>query len=363
MKNIKNYGVLIKNLIKKILPCKGDSQSIEENYCEEAENFLKNKLCNNSDSDYSQKKNLPWRLNNSYSFIFPIAYFITSITTIFILILLSCIKDGNVFSSTNRFPLHPLPAFYTMHKVQPLIYSISILLVAVIGLFNVWFYCSMLLQRFSVPELQSKKIGIHFMFILGILSNTMYVFFGFSNEILKLEKLKIRDVRISMSTIVYLTFIVFNIFFAVVAILSLESLIKGTNHNQNEENRQLYTSSCPQRSEKKNFKTRISQKIKMKKYVIYLATFVILLYITGIFIRNHEQINENHKKHSKTRFQFVLELILFILPYILFIINAFLNLTFYSDIIYIQDNLMTIIDREYFEADLPEGSIHLKIRE
>lgn len=360
MKRIYNYCGIIKNIVKNVLPCKGGSESLEENYCEEAENFLKNKLCKN-DREYSQKRNLPWRLNNSYSFIFPIAYFITSITTIFILVILSCIKDGNVFSSTNRFPLHPLPAFYTMHKVQPLIYGISILLVAFIGLVNVWFYCSMLLQRFSVPELQSKKIGIHFMFILGILSNTMYVFFGFSNEVLKLEKLKIKHMIISMSTIVYLTFIILNIFFAVVAILSVESLIKGTNNI--EDNKEIYNSSSLKKSEQVNFKTRISQKIKTKKYVIYLATFVILLYITGIFIRNHEQINENHKKHSKTRFQFVLELVLFILPYILFIMNAFLNLTFYSDIIYIQDNLMTIIDREYFEADESDGTVYLKLKE
>jgi hypothetical protein len=350
MKSNEKYGVLIKKLETNILPKSSKKESSDEDYCEETENFIQKSKGNNN-SEYSSKKNTHWRLNSSYSFIFPIAYFITSITTIFILVLLSCIKDGNAFSTANRFPLHPLPAFYTMHKVQPLIYSLSILTVSLIGLMNAWFYCSMLLQRFSVPELQSKKIGIHIMFILGILSNTMYVFFGFSNEILKLEKIKIRDVRISLSTIVYLTFIVFNILFAVVAIVSLESLNKNTRADE------IYASFLG----KKTMKTKIAHKIRLKRYIISLAVFVIILYLTGIFIRNHEQINSNHKK-QKTHFQFLLELILFLLPYFLYIINAFLNLSFYADIIYLQDNLMTIIDREYFEPSPGDYAVYLKVR-
>ena len=61
---------------------------------------------------------------------------------------------------------YPLPNFYKLKYVQPLFYSISISLLSLVGILNVWFYCSMFLQRFSVPEFRKEKIMIHFMFIL-----------------------------------------------------------------------------------------------------------------------------------------------------------------------------------------------------
>jgi len=272
----------------------------------------------------------------SYSFILPIAYFVTSITGTFILILMNCIKEANNGKIINRFPLHPFPAFYTLNSIQPLVSYVTIMAVAIIGLLNVWFYSSMLLQRFSVPELQAKKIGIHMMFIFGILANILYIFYGFSFDILKLELITIKDVRISLSTIIYLTFIFFNILFAVVSILSLDCLIKQSQNYSRESE-------------------RMTRKIKVKRSVVYLAVFIMFVYMFSIALRNHEQIKENHHK-QKTQFDHVLELILFILPYLLYIVNAFINLGYYSDIIYIQNNLTTIVDHEYFFSN--EDNLH-----
>jgi hypothetical protein len=279
----------------------------------------------------SLKKNLTSKTITTVSFIFPLAYFITAISSTFFLILMSIIKESHL-PNTNRFILHPLPCFYSLNLTQPVIFHSSIFLLSFIGLLNVWFYCSMLLQRFSVPELQSKKIGIHTMFVLGILANLLYILFGISRSFLIVEKIVINDVKISLTTITFLTFVFFNILFALFAVLSLQAL-------------QHHTQDCNMKKESLNIK----EKIKVKRFIIYLAVFIMAIYIIAITIKNHEHVEKNSQ--LRTKLSLLLEIVVFILPYAIYVVNAFINLSCYSDVIYIQKSLMTVIDKEYFEPE------------
>jgi hypothetical protein len=265
------------------------------------------------------------------SFIFPLAYFITAISSTFCLILMSLIKESHL-PNTNHFIFHPLPSFYSLNFTQPLFFYCSIFALSFIGLLNVWFYCSMLLQRFSVPELQSKKIGIHTMFVLGILANLLYIFFGISKSFLIVDKIVISEVKVSLSTMTFLTFIFFNILFALFAVLSLQAL-----HH--------HTQDCHMKKES----LKINEKIKVKRIIIYLAVFVMTVYIIAIAIQSHEHVENSPQ--LRTKLSLLLEIIGFILPYAIYVVNAFINLSCYSDVIYIQKSLMTIIDKEYFEPD------------
>lgn len=277
-------------------------------------------------------------INSSHAYIFPITYFIISITSIFILILLHCIKD-NLGLSKDRHAQYPFPGFYTLNQAEPILYHLSTIMISLIGLLNVWFYCSMLLQRFAVPELQSKKIWIHLMFILGILSNTTFVFFGFSHNIYAIEKIVIKDIKISLGTLIFLTFQFLNILFGLLSIFCLDALFKETGG---------YFNCKKKKKEKVDLKNKIKNKIVIKKSILYLSVFVMLLYIGGIALKDQNQENSSYC-------EIILNFILFILPYVIFIVNAFLNLSYYSDILFIQDNLMTIIDKEFFESGYDEN--------
>jgi len=293
---------------------------------------------------FGSKANLITNISHnkfSYAHALPITYFIVSISSLFILILIHFYQENffnfnihdfkikNVKKITSPYSL--FPNFFKIKKIQPIIFSIAVSIISLSGLLNVWCYCSMLLQRFSVPEFRNNKILIHFMFILGIISNLIILFFGVSPSFLNLESIKIKEIKISITTITYLIFIFLNILFAVIGFKNLEFLKKQIDCND-----EIF-----------------SKKLNNKRVILYLCLFLLLIYILAICIKQKENSQNYYLYESKflknKKFEnFIFDFILFFYPYLLFILNAFLNLGFYSDIIYLQKILTTIIDKEYF---------------
>jgi len=175
----------------------------------------------------------------------------------------------------------------------------------------------MLLQRFSVPELRSKKLAVHFMFILGIFANLIFIFFGYYPQIMKSEAIKFKHLKVSLSSIVFLVFIFFNILFSIMSLNCIASL-----DNINDK--------------------RISKNNKVKVCVIFLAIFVTLIYTFSLILHNKEGIN--FKGMERT----ILNISIIISPYILYILNAFMNLSLFSEIVFLKEIMSKIMDQDYF---------------
>jgi hypothetical protein len=303
-----------------------------------------------------------------YSHVLPVIYFFISILTLMILILINFYKE-NIFhldffhflknqenqknylkqiKEVNSY-FYPLPNFYKLKCVQPIFYSIAIGLLSLSGILNVWFYCSMFLQRFSVPEFCNEKIMIHFMFILGIISNILLIFLGFSPDIFIKDSIDFKQIKINFNSIIYLIFIFFNILFSIIGLKNLIVLKKQILCEDEWFNR----------------------KLRIKKSLLYMILFILLIYILAICIKNNQiKINinfsqkifignKNSNEKSWTLITLIYYIILCFSPYLLFVLNAFLNLGYYSDIIFLQKKLNTIIDKEYFYNNNDESTFLL----
>ena len=270
--------------------------------------------------------------SKSISYIFPLVYFFSSFLFLFIILFVNLYKDHQIRDNFELLPLNPFPGFYTLKEIQPKIFSASILIISISGFLNVWFFCSLLLQRFSVPELSSNKLTVHLMFILGIFGNIIYIFFGFSPELLDLEYEKIKILKISLSMIIFLSFVFFNTLFAALTLMVFENFRKKIASNDQ----------------------RLSRNMKIKKYVVCLSIFICLLYITAIMLNYQikavkaEDEEEKEEDKSYVTVLRLIQILLFMTPYILFILNAIINLTYYYDIRYVDDIINVIIDKEYF---------------
>lgn len=279
--------------------------------------------------------------NRTMSFIFPLVYFFTSTLFLFILLFVNVYKDHKIRDNFEKFPMNPFPGFSTLKQMQPKIYSISILIISISGFLNVWFFCSLLLQRFSVPELRSNKLTVHLMFILGIFANIIYIFFGFSPDVLLLESNRIKILKISLSMIIFLSFVFFNTLFATLTLKVFQNFRNKIAFNDK----------------------RLQRNIRTKKYVVYLALFISTIYISSIYLNYYFKTNSCHsklkhdneclnginlKKGFTNSVYKIVQTLLFTLPYFLFILNAFINLTYYFDIRYLDNVINMIIDREFF---------------
>jgi len=331
--------------------------------------------------------------STSKNYIFPMIYFFTSTLFLSILLFVNLYKEHETKKHFENFPMHPFPSFSSFKKIYKNIFSASIILISISGILNIWFFCSLLLQRFSVPELKSNKLSVHLMFILGILANLIYLFFGFSPEILRFEHTKIKILRISISMIIFLSFVFFNVLFATLTLNVLMNFKKQIAFNDK----------------------RLKRNIVGKKYLVYITLFLLVLYIFAIFMRynmaiqmnkinknnktskmkyhettkkdefssnfekeNHnlknidikdnkidkklnEEVNGSEDYHSnnftenqKKLIDFlkkIVDTILFLFPYLLFFFNSLINLSYYFDIVYLEDIINMIIDREFFLAN------------
>ena len=258
-----------------------------------------------------------FRSMKDYILIFPIVYFLTSITILFILVLMNLFKE-KFRTKQELYPFQHFPVFFKLSSVHSHLYDIALMLISMSGIINVWFFCSMLLQRFSVPELRSKKISVHLMFILGIFANIIFIFFGFSSDILRIESIKFRNLKVSLSLIMFLIFILFNIIFSIMSTRCIDCLDNKMN-------------------------TRVVKNKKVKKCVIYLAVFVMFVYIVAIII----DINGSAKILKGIQ-KIIVNIILLISPYALYILNAFTNLLLYTDLVFIREIMSQIMERDYF---------------
>lgn len=294
-----------------------------------------------SSNDESNKKSpiilnsFFFKSNNQYckfSLILPVLFFVLSTLSIFLLTTTYLIKKGNIIS------------FFYLSSTSRYLFYVSFLSISVCGVFLVWTYSSILIQRFSVPEMQKIKIYIYFMFSLGIISNALLVMYGaFSEEIFVYQNLK--TAKISMASLFFIAYIFFNLITAVFSIKIIYFL-------KNQNNKNLFYSSVSfynmndEQSEKE-----LEEKVKTKTILIYLMIFVLFVYIGGVII----QKNQNKESiKSKMKLISITFWICEICPYLLFIMNAFLNFSYYNEILYTKHSLNRFIDKEYFKQDLEE---------
>lgn len=182
------------------------------------------------------------------------------------------------------------------------------------------------------------------MFSLGIISNALLVMYGaFSEEIFVYQNLK--TAKISMASLFFIAYIFFNLITAVFSIKIIYFL-------KNQNNKNLFYSSVSfynmndEQSEKD-----LEEKVKTKTILIYLMIFVLFVYIGGVII----QKNQNKESiKSKMKLISITFWICEICPYLLFIMNAFLNFSYYNEILYTKHSLNRFIDKEYFKQDLEE---------
>jgi len=273
-----------------------------------------------------------------YSYIFTIIYFFTSIIMVFFLIVFNLISEYFFTNRPNVKITKHVPEFYNLKTIQPLFFSFSVLIISIAGLFNVWHFCSMLLQRYSVPELSKNKIIIHFMFIFGSFSHFIFIFFGFSPSVIGIQTMKLSFIDLSLTIVIFIVFIIFNILFAILAWIAIEKL------------------RC------QNFQTekKLKNSVRVKIYVIFFAVLTLSLYIFSIISHNTFK-DVNIVEGLNNQYYCILKLAIFILPYLLYIINAFLNLTYYSDILKIQAHLNVFLDRDYFiiSSSNDEGALFI----
>lgn len=294
-----------------------------------------------SSNDESNKKSpiilnsFFFKSNNQYfkfSLLLPVLFFVLSTLSIFLLTTTYLIKKGNIIS------------FFYLSSTNRYLFYVSFISISVCGVFLVWTYSSILIQRFSVPEMQKIKIYIYFMFSLGIISNALLVMYGaFSEEIFVYQNLK--TAKISMASLFFIAYIFFNLITAVFSIKIIYFL-------KNQNNKNLFYSSVSfynmndEQSEKE-----LEEKVKTKTILIYLMIFVLFVYIGGVII----QKNQNKESiKSKMKLISITFWICEICPYLLFIMNAFLNFSYYNEILYTKHSLNRFIDKEYFKQDLEE---------
>ena len=199
-----------------------------------------------------------------YSYIFTIIYFFTSILMVFFLVVFNIISEYFFTNKPDVKITKHIPEFYNLKTIQPLFFSLSVLIISIAGLFNVWHFCSMLLQRFSVPELSKNKIIIHFMFIFGSFSHFIFIFFGFSPSVIGIQTIKMSFIDLSLTIVIFIVFIIFNILFAVLAYFAIEKL----------------------RLQNKQTEKNLKNSVRVKIYVIFFAILTLSIYIFVIISHN-----------------------------------------------------------------------------
>ena len=208
-------------------------------------------------------------------------YFFTSTIFLFILLFVNIFKEKETDKYMQILPMNPFPSFSSFKKFYKNIFSVSIITISLSGILNIWFFCSLLLQRFSVPELKSNKLTVHLMFILGILANLIYIFFGFFPEILEFEHQKIKILKISISMIIFLSFVFFNLLFATMSLNVFQNFKKQIAFSDR----------------------RLNKNIQGKRIIAYITLFLLFLYITAIFVKYEINLNEyNASKIDKENF-------------------------------------------------------------
>lgn len=339
---------------------KNDSVLFHDNYCNTSVEYdnlnstlmklLRDDSSTRSSSDLSfekQQKNKKYFTKLKYKssrYIFPLIYFTISTFFLFNLLFVNIFEAEETRKYFELMPLSPFPSFYISKQLQPNIFNAIVLTISISGFFNICCFCSLLTQRFSVPELQSNKLIVHLMFILGIFANICFIFYGCAPEILSLEINHIKQLNVSLSMIIFLAFIFFNALFGLMTMVVLENLRTVIAFNDK----------------------RLKRNIRTKKIITSMTVFIMLIYISAILIncqiKSQKELYKNKldngEKYTPTNDQnkifisdsFIesIQFLLFVLPFFLFAINSILNLSYYFDISYLENVINIILDKEFF---------------
>ena len=285
----------------------------------------------NDDDDYD-KFDISKSIQNETSFscldsnyyTFNLIYFFSCISLIFLMIILHILSE---YAWKNRKE-NLFPGFFYLKTIQPYLFLTILAFVILTGLINVWNFGLVLLQRFSVPELSSSKFIIYLMTFIGLVSNSFLVIFGITLDSNPSKVKKIQLINVSFSISVYLLFIFSNIIYALLSWLVLEKLMQ--------QNRRL----------EKNMR----MVVRLKTYVLIMELILLCLYILVIISYNSHKLKKHEENYSEndTNCYNYLKFGFSIFPYFLFVLNAFLNLTYYSEVLKIQDHINIFVDKDFF---------------
>lgn len=330
------------------------------------------------------------RLNNKSKFyLFPIIYFFSS-TFFLIMLLIFNLQTPNSNGVIKHYAhegklLVPFRSLSTFKNSHTQLFYASMILTTLSGIINFCFLCKLLIQRFSVPEFKDNKVTVQLMFVFGITANAIYLSFFFFPEIINFELSKIKFLRFSLSMIIFISFIFFNLLFAALTLNVFQNFKKQIAYNDK----------------------RLKKNIKTKACLVCISLFLITLYIIAVYSQysvsntshnfvlknknknkfellkkkemkhfnsilkiNQEHHDENYSPKKTTisdkneklniggfkifytyileNVRIIIKLILFSFPYLLFFLNSLINLTYYSDMIYLEEIINIIIDKGYF---------------
>ncbi len=264
------------------------------------------------------------------SYMFNLIYFFFSISLIFILVIVHILLEVKAHEKKHKpLTFKLFPGFFSLKMIQPQFFLMSIIIITGTGMLNVWNFNVFLMQRFLVPELRKSKFIIYLMLIVGLISNIILIFFALSSDSVRIDVKTLKMINISFSIVIFLLFILFNLFYSLLSWLALERLLQH----------------------KHGLERSMRDTISQKKCVIFLELVMLCLYIFTIIAYNCYKLKKHEGNISQidTNYYHYLKFGFFILPYCLYILNAFLNLTYYNQVIKIQNYLDTYIDPDFEE--------------
>jgi hypothetical protein len=254
------------------------------------------------------------RCYKSYNYLFPIAYFVSSL--LFLIMLLAV----NILGDKSELGTYPLAGYHQIGRSAPCLYGIIVTVIALTGFLNIWLLSSLLIRRFSVPELSDNKSTVNIMFIIGVFSNIIFTFFGFAHKLLEIEN---ENVPISLGVIIFSSFIFYNILYATCVLQVLNNFKnKVCKHNK-----------------------KLSRSVSFKRYTLYLSVLMIIIYLSTASVKFY------NKTYKAKYFTDSINILLFTLPFALFVLNAFINLSYYVDIKIIEESINMIVDKDIFLND------------
>ena len=150
-----------------------------------------------------------------------------------------------------------------------------------------------------------------------------------------------------MASLFFIAYIFFNLITAVFSIKIIYFLKNQNNKNY------FYSSVSFYNMNDEQTEKELEEKVKTKTILIYLMIFVLFVYIGGVIIQNNQ--NKDSIKHNMKLIT-VSYWICEICPYLLFLMNSFLNFSYYNEILYTKHSLNRFIDKEYFKNDIEDDS-------
>lgn len=203
------------------------------------------------------------------------------------------------------------PQIFTLKELYPCFFAISFTLTGFLGIHSNLLYCSILTQRFSVPELAKHKIYLIFLNLVGCLTNVLILLLGISDYLLNFEPIvhRLFESDIPINEGIFMAFLICEFIYSYMSSLAMYYL--------------------QQKSAKKT-------NIAVKYFLVFMLLVISIGYVY-IFRYNARVEYVNHLK--------------MLLQYLGLLCYAFLSRTLYMDVRYVQLYSCLVVDEQYFVQD------------